>query len=251
MDFAALRQNTPDEDGYFGEAVAAHYDAPGPPGPEVVAAVDVLAELAAGGRVLEFAIGTGRIALPLAERGVEVAGIELSRAMLARLRAKPGGDALECVVGDFSSTRVAGEFSLVYLVYNTIQNVTTQDGQVETFRNAAAHLAPGGRFLVENVLPNLRELPRGRTDAPFDSGPDTWAFSRYDIATQSMSNNRFTVRDGRATVSTIPFRYVWPAELDLMARIAGLRLEHRWTDWDRSPFHHESRKHVSVWRKDG
>ncbi|MFB9321792.1 class I SAM-dependent DNA methyltransferase [Cryptosporangium minutisporangium] len=236
------------EDGYFGESVAADYDDPGSAEfhPEVVGAtVDVLADLAAGGPALEFAIGTGRIALPLAARGVPVHGIELSRAMVARLRAKPGGDDIPVTIGDMTSARVEGSFALGYLVFNTIMNLTTQAAQVACFRNAAAHLAPGGRFVVEVGVPGLRLLPPGQTMVPFLDEPDRWAFDRYDTATQAMSSNYV----GPGEFRSIPFRYVWPAELDLMAELAGLRPLHRWDDWDRRPFTSESTKHVSVWER--
>lgn len=244
-------------DGWFGESVAAGYDDPGDdPGganaPEVVAAaVDVLADLA-DGPVLELAVGTGRIAAPLAARGVPVAGIELSRAMAARIAGKPGGDAVDVTIGDMTTARVAGEFSLVYLVFNTIGNVTTQDGQVEVFRNAAAHLRPGGLFLVEVGLPDLRRLPPGQDTVPFAVTPGYVGFDQYDVVTQRFTSNHVTVSpDGAGRFRRIPFRYVWPAELDLMARIAGMRLKHRWAGWDRSPLTAESTGHVSVWEKAG
>lgn len=247
---------TEDPDGYFGEEVAARYDSPGGREfqPEVIAeTVDVLAELADGGRALEFASGTGRIALPLGGRGVPVDGIEMSRAMTARLRAKPGGDAVRVTHGDMATTRVDGRYRLVYLVFNTLMNLTTQDAQVECFRNAAAHLEPGGCFVVEVMVPDLRRLPQGQTAVPFQVGTEQLAFDLYDVTTQAMSSNyvRFG-REGGARggdLWSVPFRYVWPSELDLMARIAGLRLRDRWDDWDRAPFHTESAKHVSVWEK--
>jgi len=241
-----------DQDGYFGEQVAAEYDqSPGdmfdPAAVEATAAV--LAELAGGGRALELGIGTGRIALPLARRGISVHGIDLSRAMVARLRAKPGGPGIGVTIGDFATTSVDGTFSLVYLVFNTIMNLTTQDAQVACFANAAAHLAPGGRFVVETMVPDLRLLPPGQTAVPFEIGPDQCAFDVYDVATQAMSSNYVTISGGRAQFSSIPFRYAWPAELDLMARLAGLRPTDRWAGWHREPFTSESRTHVSVWMK--
>ncbi|SHM61742.1 class I SAM-dependent DNA methyltransferase [Cryptosporangium aurantiacum] len=236
------------EDGYFGESVAATYDDPESTEfqPDVVTTtVDVLAELAGSGPAVEFAIGTGRIALPLTARGIPVHGIELSNAMAARLRAKPGGDAVPVTIGDMTSTRLDGSFSLAYLVFNTIMNLTTQAAQVACFRNAAAHLAPGGRFVVEVMVPGLRRLPPGQTMVPFLDEPGRWAFDRYDTATQALSSNYVEAGE----VRSIPFRYVWPSELDLMAQLAGLRLLHRWDDWNRRPFTHESTKHVSVWEK--
>ena len=238
-----------DEDGYFGEAVAERYDDDESEmfAPAVLAATaDRLAELAEGGRALEFAIGTGRIALPLAERGVEVHGIELSRAMLARLRAKPGGADIPVTIGDMATTRAPGEFQLVYLVFNTIGNLTTQDAQVDCFANAAAHLAPGGRFLIEVGVPDLRRLPPGQTAVPFHVGETSWGFDTYDVATQAMTSHH--IAEGRH--SWTPFRYVWPAELNLMARLAGMRLAARWSGWHREEFTSESTKHVSVWTYD-
>jgi SAM-dependent methyltransferase len=241
-----------DEDGYFGEGVAATYDEMSSEefDPAVIErTVDVLAGLAGRGRALELAIGTGRIALPLARRGVPVHGIDLSRAMVARLRAKPGGEAIGVTIGDFATTRVAGTFSVVYLVFNTIMNLTTQDAQVACFATAAAHLAPGGCFVIEVGVPGLRLLPPGQQAVPFQVGPDRWAFDLYDVATQAMSSNYVTVEGGRAEYRSVPFRYVWPAELDLMARLAGLRLRHRWDGWTGAPFSSESRRHVSVWER--
>ncbi|MEV7794430.1 class I SAM-dependent methyltransferase [Streptomyces sp. NPDC087512] len=241
-----------DDDGFFGESVAARYDETSADmfGPDAVdPAADLLAGLAGGGRALELGVGTGRIALPLTRRGVPVHGIDMSRAMTARLRAKPGGDAVGVTIGDFATTRVPGTFTLVYLVYNTINNLTTQDAQVDCFRNAADHLAPGGTFVVEVGVPELRLLPPGQTAVPFRIGPTGWAFDTYDTVTQAMSSNYVTLVDGRAEHESVPFRYVWPSELDLMARLAGMRLRERWEDWDRTPFTHESRRHVSVWEK--
>lgn len=239
---------------YFGESIAADYD--GGSGTEFESAhiartVDLLADLAGDGRALEFGIGTGRIALPLAERGVEVHGIDLSTAMVERLRRKPGGEAIGVTMGDFATARAGeGSFALAYLIFNTIMNLTTQDAQVDCFRNVSRHLAPGGRFLVEVMVPELRRLPAGQNAVPFRTGPRDWAFDLYEVATQQMSSNYVEVDGGAGSFRSIPFRYVWPAELDLMARIAGLRLVERWADWDRTPFGDESTKHVSVWQKD-
>lgn len=241
-----------DPDGYFGEPVAASYDDPSDPifQPEAIdPAVSLLAELAGSGRALELAIGTGRIALPLARRGVPVHGIDMSRAMVARLRAKPGGDDIGVTIGDFASTRVEGSFSVVYLVFNTIMNLTTQQAQVDCFRNAAAHLAPGGCFVVETMVPDLRRLPPGQDAVPFQVSQDRFAFDWYDVTTQAMSSNYIDLTDGQGEYRTIPFRYVWPAELDLMAQIAGMTPRDRWDGWNRQPFTSESRQHVSVWQK--
>jgi len=241
-----------DDDGYFPERVAATYDdsSEGMFDPALIDTVaDVLAGLAGGGGALELGIGTGRIALPLARRGVPVHGIDLSRAMVARLRAKPGGDAIGVTIGDFATTRVDGTFSLAYLVFNTINNLTTQEAQVACFGNAAAHLEPGGCFVIEVGVPELRRLPPGQNVVPFHVSPTRWAFDIYDTATQAMSSNYVTIEGGRGEYRSIPFRYVWPAELDLMARLAGMRLRDRWEGWAREPFTSESRQHVSVWEK--
>ena len=241
-----------DPDGHFGESVAATYDDPEHEMFQPAAidpAVDLLAELAADGPALELAIGTGRIALPLARRGVPVHGIDMSRAMVARLRARPGGADIPVTIGDFATTRLDGSFSLVYLVFNTLMNLTTQAAQVDCFRNAAAHLTPGGRFLVEVMVPDLRRLPPGQDAVPFQTGPDRFAYDWYDTATQAMSSNYLDITDGRGQFRTFPFRYVWPAELDLMAQLAGMRLRDRWDGFTRQPFTSESRSHVSVWER--
>ncbi len=241
-----------DEDGYFGERVAASYDdsSEGMFDPALVDTVaDVLAGLAGGGRALELGIGTGRIALPLARRGVPVHGIDLSRAMVARLRAKPGGEDIGVSIGDFATTRAEGTFSLAYLVFNTIMNLTTQEAQVACFRNVATHLEPGGCFVIEVGVPDLRRLPPGQDVVPFHVSPTRWAFDVYDVATQAMSSNYVTVDGGRGEYRSIPFRYVWPAELDLMAQLAGMRLRDRWEGWTREPFTSESGQHVSVWER--
>jgi SAM-dependent methyltransferase len=240
------------DEGYFGERVAATYDEhsesmfdPAVVGP----AVDTLAELAGDGGALEFAIGTGRIALPLAERGVRVAGIDNSEAMLARLRAKPAAERIEARIGDMGATRVDGEFSLVYLVFNTIFNLTTQDGQVACFENAAAHLRSGGRFVIEARVPELQRLPLGQTVLPWRADPGGMSFYVYDVVTQRLSGRHYYLEDGRIQPSPIEMRYVWPAELDLMARLAGMRLEHRWAGWGREPFTGLSPAHVSVYER--
>lgn len=240
------------EDGYFGESVARHYDDVPEPmvdGTSVAGAARVLADLAGGGRALELAIGTGRVALPLAGLGVEVAGIELSRAMAARLRSKPGGSEIEVAIGDMTATRVEGSFSLVYLVFNTIMNVTTQAGQVAVFRNAAAHLAAGGRFVIECGIPDLRRLPYGETAVVFSRTDDHVGVDEYDVANQGLVSHHFTRRGERWDYAALPFRYAWPAEMDLMAELAGMRLLDRWGGWERRPFTSESPNHVSVWEK--
>jgi SAM-dependent methyltransferase len=240
------------EDGYFDEQAAARYDESSAdmfdPG-AVEPVVEVLAELAGGGRALELGIGTGRIALPLARRGVPVHGIDLSRAMVARLRAKPGSETIGVTIGDFATTRVDGTFSLAYLVFNTIMNLTIQEAQVACFRNAAAHLEPGGCFVIELRVPELRRLPAGQNVLPWQVSPERLVLYSYDVATQAMQGHYVEVVDGRGEYSTIPFRYVWPAELDLMAQLAGLRLRERWGGWKQEAFTGESRQHVSIWEK--
>ena len=239
---------------HFGPEVAAHYDDSSGDrfDPTVVGrTVDVLADLAGDGRALEFAVGTGRVSLPLAARGVEVSGIELSQAMVDQLRAKDGGDDLEVTMGDMATTRVEGSFSLVFLVFNTIGNLTTQGQQVECFANAAEHLEPGGCFVVEVGVPRLRSLPPGEDAHVFSHAPGYVGFDRYtDLVAQQATSHHFVSTEDDVREFRTPFRYVWPSELDLMARLAGMPLRHRWADWDRSPFTGESRSHVSVWEKD-
>lgn len=240
------------EDRFAGE-LAAHYDETlGAIGsPEVIGpTVDLLAALAGTGAALEMAIGTGRIALPLAARGVPVSGIELSPDMLAQLRAKPGGDAIPVTIGDMTTTRVDGAYGLVYLLYNTIGNVETQDRQLACFENAAAHLEPGGCFVIEMVVPDLRRLVPGHDSIVFAHAPGYVGYDRYDdlVAQHAVSHHFVSDGSGALEVRT-PWRYVWPSELDLMAKLAGLELTDRWADWDRSPFTGDSSSHVSVWRK--
>lgn len=240
---------------HFGEDVAARYDDDSRAMFDEVSlgrTVEVLAELAGDGAALELAVGTGRVALPLASRGVPVSGIELSRAMVERLRAKDGGQDIDVAIGDMATTRVEGRFRLVYLVFNTIGNLTTQDHQVECVANAAAHLEPGGTFVIEVGVPKLRGLPPGEDARLFSHAPGYVGYDRYtDVVAQQATSHHFVVdADGGREVRT-PFRYVWPSELDLMARLAGLSLRDRWAGWDRSPFTGESTSHVSVWEKVG
>lgn len=211
--------------------------------------VSFLADAACGGSVLEFGIGTGRVAMPLHQRGIDVHGIDISTDMVAQLRAKPRSEGIAVTIGDFATTKVIGAFSLVYLVYNVISNLTTQDEQVECFRNAAGHLGPGGRLVVELWIPDLRRFPPGAVALPFEVGPSHLGFDEIDTATQRGVSHHYSVGTDRVTRFDSPFRYVWPAELDLMARIAGMRLRERWNDWDRSPFTSESPKHISVWER--
>jgi SAM-dependent methyltransferase len=239
-----------DPDGFFGERVAATYDAESADMFEsgaVDPVVDLLAGLAGAGRALELGIGTGRIALPLAQRGVPVHGIELSKAMAARLRSKAGADGIGITIGDFATTTVAGTFSVVYLVFNTIMNLTTQVAQVACFRNVAAHLEPGGSFVVEVMVPALWQLAPGETFHVFHADGSGLAFDEYDVVNQGLVSHYVDFTDGRAERVAIPFRYAWPAELDLMAELAGMRLRDRWGGWKREPFTRDSVKHVSVW----
>jgi SAM-dependent methyltransferase len=244
----------PGPDGYFDEPVAARYDESSAEmfAPEVVEpVVDLLADLAGAGRALELGIGTGRVALPLAAGGVEVHGIELSRAMVARLREKPGGADIPVTIGDFSTARAEGTFRLAYLVFNTINNLTSQAAQVACFRNVAAHLEPGGCFVVEVGVPSLRSVPPGQTTRVFHLGEEHVGIDDYDVVRQGLVSHHFRLADGRWERLSIPFRYVWPAELDLMAELAGMRLRNRWSGWRREPFTSESTSHVSVWEKPG
>jgi SAM-dependent methyltransferase len=231
---------------WFAGPAAQHYDAHLGQwaDPAVVGrTVDVLAELAGGGAALEFGIGTGRIALPLVERGVRVAGIDLSPDMVAQLRAKPNGDAIDVALGDYATTRVDGTFLLVYVVFNTINNLTTQEAQVAAFANAAAHLEPGGHFVVEVGVPGAQRLE------VFDLSEMHVGVDEYDRDTQRLVSHHFSLVDGAWVRVSMPFRAVSPPELDLMARLAGMELEHRWSDWTREPFTAASTKHVSVWQK--
>jgi SAM-dependent methyltransferase len=240
------------DDGYFDERVAASYDASAaemfdPAAVDPV--IDLLVETAGGGRALELGIGTGRIALPLAQRGVPVHGIELSKAMVARLRAKPGGKDIGVTIGDFATTTVDGTFSVAYLVFNTIMNLTTQAAQVACFRNVAAHLEPGGGFVIEVGVPELQRLPPGETIRAFHVSETRWGLDEYDVAMQGLTSHHFEMVDGTLQRLSVPFRYAWPSELDLMAELAGMRLRERWSGWRREPFTSDSRTHVSVWEK--
>ena len=235
---------------YFDEPVAARYDADEAEmfaDDVVTPAVDVLAGLAGEGSALELGIGTGRVAIPLHQRGVSVHGIDLSEAMVAQLRAKPAATGIEVTIGDFVTARAPGSHRLAYLVFNTISNLTSQDDQVACFANVARHLEPGGHFVIELLVPALRKLPPGETVHAFSVTPSYLGFDDYDVATQRLVSHHYWLDEGRSV--SMPFRYAWPAELDLMARLAGMSLVHRWADWDRSPFTSDSDKHISVWRK--
>ncbi len=240
---------------HFAEDVAARYDHEEAPmfAPEVLGpTVALLAELAGDGAALEFAIGTGRVAIPLADRGVTVSGIELSTAMVDRLRAKDGSDRIFVEIGDMATARVGGSFSLVYLVFNTIGNLTSQDEQVSCFANAAAHLEPGGRFLIEVGVPDLRRVPPGEDAHVFAHASGYVGYDHYvDFVDQQAVSHHFLADSDTVRESKLPYRYVWPSELDLMAKLAGMVLRHRWSDWERSPFTSESTSHISVWEKPG
>jgi hypothetical protein len=237
---------------YFNDAVASRYDQTidcelGGETNVTEATVEFLAKLAEGGAALELGIGTGRIALPLSARGVPVHGIDLSTAMVAQLREKPGGANVPVTIGDFSTTHVGRTFSVVYVVFNTIMNLRTQDAQVACFENAAAHLAPRGCFVVEIMLPELQRLAPGERFLPFAVGDDHVGLDEYDLAQQGLTSHHYYPASGE--YATFPGRYAWPSELDLMGRLAGMDLRERWGGWKREPFTAASAKHVSVWEK--
>jgi SAM-dependent methyltransferase len=237
----------------WGEEIAQRYDvdsadrfAPGVLGPTV----DFLARLAGPGAALELAIGTGRVGIALASRGVPVTGIELSEPMVRQLRRRVDEAALPVVVGDMATTRVAGEFALVYLVWNTISNLRTQGEQVDCFRNAARHLSSGGRFVIELWVPPVRRLPPGQTAVPMGLQDGHLVFDTYDLTTQQCTSHHYLrTADGTVSYGAGHFRYIWPAECDLMARLAGLMPESRAADWHGTPFTSDSERHVSVWRR--
>jgi SAM-dependent methyltransferase len=231
---------------------AQRYDTPGTGmfAPDVLGpTVDRLCDLAGGGRALELAIGTGRVAVPLAERGVPVTGIELSQPMIDRLRTKVGEETIPVVIGDMATARAPGEYSLVYLVFNTISNLLTQAEQVACFRNAAGHLAPGGRFVIELWVPELRKLPPGQQATVFQVEEGYIGLDTYDVLNQQVVSHHFNFGEGKqARLTRSPHRYIWPAELDLMAQLAGFELESRQADWTGTEFTADSRSHVSVYR---
>ncbi len=235
------------DDGYFDADVAATYDTVH--GREDAAALGRLQALAAGGAALEFAIGTGRVALPLQEAGTPVAGIELSQSMVDELRRKETKAPIDVVVGDMTTAKVPGAFSLVFLIYNTIDNLTTQDAQIACFQNAFDHLQPGGCFVVETLVPPLQRLPFGETLLANARSDAHWGMDEFDVVTQSYASHHMH-RDGAGYQPlSIPFRYAWPAEMDVMAKMAGFQCEARWADWEMSAFTATSPSHVSVWRK--
>jgi SAM-dependent methyltransferase len=236
----------------FDERIAKSYQAKWPelfePG-VVDPAVRFLAGLAGTGAALELGVGTGRLAIPLSRRGVRVHGIDLSPHMISQLQAKPGSDEIGVTIGDFSTTRVDGSFQLAYLVRNTITNLTSQEDQVACFRNVATHLEPGGCFVIENYIPQLQRLPPGETVHAFTVTPTHLGFEEYDVAAQIAVSHHYWMVDGRVETYSTPHRYLWPSELDLMARLAGMSLRERWDDWSRAPFTSDSTTHVSVWEK--
>ncbi|MFE7444521.1 class I SAM-dependent DNA methyltransferase [Streptomyces chartreusis] len=224
---------------------SAHMYAPGVLDP----AVDFLERRAGAYPVLEFAVGTGRVAVPLSARGIRVAGIEKSEPMAQELGRKLGGDDVAVTIGDMTTARVPGEFSLVYLVYNAITCLLTQREQVACFRNAARHLGPGGRFVIEVFVPDLQRLPPGETARPFHVGDRHVGFDTYDLVNQRLVSHHYTIVEGEGSTFLSPHRFVWPSELDLMAQLAGMELSERWADWDEAPFTASSRSHISVWQK--
>ena len=238
---------------YFDERIAAGYDAASADmfdAAVVDPAVTFLADLAGGGAALELGIGTGRVALPLSGRGVRVHGIDLSPFMVERLRAKPGADAIAVTIGDFATIKVGGAFDIAYLVFNTITNLTTQDAQVTCFENVAAHLRPGGCFVIEVGVPDLQRLSPGESVRAFAVSPTHVGFDEYtDMAAQVLYSHHYWVLGDKLETFSAPYRYVWPSELDLMARLAGMALRERWSSWRREPFTNDSTAHVSVWEK--
>jgi SAM-dependent methyltransferase len=235
------------------QATAQRYDATSAEmfAPDVLGpAVDFLASRAGDGAALEFAVGTGRVAVPLAARGVPVTGIELSAPMVAELRQKVDEATLPVVLGDMATTTVPGEFSLVFLVWNSISNLRTQAEQVECFRNAARHLSPGGRFVIELWVPPIRRMPPGQSAVPMATDESHLVFDTYDLVTQQCTSHHYYREvDGTTRYGAGNFRFIWPSECDLMAQLAGLEFEERYADWDRRPFTSDSESHVSVWRK--
>ena len=237
---------------FFDAWIANQYEALWPHlfDPKVVEpAVSFLAELAGDGRALELGIGTGRLALPLSRRGIRVHGIELSAAMVEALLTQPGSSAIDVTIGDFATTKVNGTFNVAYVVRNTIMNLTTQDAQVACFLNVAKHLEPGGFFVIEVIVPPWQRLAPGETVIPFDVSVAHLGFDEIDVGTQNSRSHHYWFVDGETKTFSAPFRYVWPSELDLMGRLAGMALSNRWSDWNREPFTSESSSHISVWQK--
>ena len=239
-------------DGYFDEKIALAYDEnhKSDDPTSINQMIDCLDSLAGQSDILEFAIGTGRVALPLIAKGRNVKGIELSNPMVAQLRKKETTDPMEIIIGDMTSAKVDDQFSLVFLVFNTIDNLTSQDQQVACFQNAADHLTTGGRFLIETLIPPIQDLPFGETKRAFACTDTHVGIDVFDVTTQNYASHHIRPRADRCDHLSIPFRYVWPSELDLMAKLAGMKLENRWGDWDKSTFDRFSRKHISVWQKE-
>ena len=249
-----VRESPPVPANFFDERIARDYDERWPEAchPAFVdRIVDFLAQRAGPGPALEFAVGTGRIALPLSIRGVNVDGIELSPDMVGALSKKPGSERIGVTIGDMATTNLGRSYRMIYLVANTIMNLTTQDEQIACFENAAAHLEPGGCFVIEVMIPALRKLPPGETVVPFTVTPTHVGFEEYDVASQTAYSHHWWNLDGEFESFSVPFRHVWPSELDLMARIAGMRLRERWGGWNGEQFTSESTMHVSVWEKLG
>jgi SAM-dependent methyltransferase len=216
----------------------------------IAATVAILRELAGSRPALEFGVGTGRIAVPLRRAGVRVHGIDLSPAMAARLRAQPGGSAVDVTIGNFATMTVGTGFGLVYLLRNTITNLTTQDSQAGAFRNAAAHLTPGGYFLIENYVPALRLLPPGQTTRVFTATDNHVGYETYDVAAQIAVSHHLWTIDGAVRTFSSTHRFAWPSELDLMATMAGMTRRARWAGWNRAPFTEHSSSHVTIWQRD-
>lgn len=236
----------------YGDRIAERYDHMHPAGPATQAAVDVLAGLSGGGRALELGIGTGRVALPLAARGVEVHGIDASRAMVAKLRAKPGGAAIPVTLGDFAAFQADGKFNLVYVVFNTFFSLVTQEAQVQCFRHVAAHLGPGGVFLIEAFVPDPGRFSRGQSLGltRVEANQVELDVARHDPLTQRIHSQHLIFTDSGTRLFPVQLRYAWPSELDLMARLAGLRLRERWGDWAGAPFTAASTGHISLYQPD-
>ena len=234
----------------YGDRIAARYDQMHPDGPATQAVASVLAGLAAGGRALELGVGTGRVALPLAARGVEVHGIDASQAMVAKLHAKPGGAAIPVTIGDFAEFRVDGRFSLVFVVFNTFFGLVTQEAQVQCFRNAAAHLDPGGVFLIDAFVPDPGRFARGQSlnVNHIEADQVELDVARHDPLAQRVDSQHLIFTESGTRLYPVQLRYAWPSELDLMARLAGLRLRERWSDWSGAPFTAASGSHISLYQ---
>lgn len=233
----------------YGEKIADVYDELYEHLFDAEATADLLADLAAGGRALELAIGTGRVALPLAERGIEVQGVDISPSMVDKLREKAGGHRIEVTIGNFADVPVEGTFDVVYLVFNTLFALLEQEDQVRCFQNVARHLRPGGAFVVEAFVPDPARFDRFQRMHATDVGEDLARFdvTRVDPVHQRVYSQHVTLRPGAVELHPVALRYAWPAELDLMARLAGLRLRDRWGGWRREPFTSSSDSHVSVY----